>query len=68
MRGHTGTAEVPAAERINGDENGRISGLFWTLWDGKQNRRPGICRTTGPTTKEIYGTKRRPEGRPLCVF
>ena len=58
-----GLPKVPAAERINGDENGRISGLFWTLWDGKQNRRPGICRTAGPTTKEIYGT-----GRPLCVF
>ena len=48
-----GLPKVPAAERINGDENGRISGLFWTLWDGKQNRRPGICRTAGPTTKEI---------------
>ena len=64
-----GLPKVPAAERINGDENGRISGLFWTLWDGKQNRRPGICRTAGPTTKEIYGTK-RPPGRAaaLCVL
>ena len=59
-----GLPKVPAAERINGDENGRISGLFWTLWDGKQNR-----RTAGPTTKEIYGTK-RPPGRAaaLCVL
>ena len=64
-----GLPKVPAAERINGEENGRISGLFWTLWDGKQNRRPGICRTAGPTTKEIYGTK-RPPGRAaaLCVL
>ena len=64
-----GLPKVPAAERINGDENGRISGLFWTLWDGKQNRRPGICRTAGPTTMEIYGTK-RPPGRAaaLCVL
>ena len=64
-----GLPKVPAAERIDGDENGRISGLFWTLWDGKQNRRPGICRTAGPTTKEIYGTK-RPPGRAaaLCVL
>ena len=64
-----GLPKVPAAERINGDENGRISGLFWTLWDGKQNRRPGIYRTAGPTTKEIYGTK-RPPGRAaaLCVL
>ena len=35
-----GLPKVPAAERIDVDENGRISGLFWTLWDGKQNRRP----------------------------
>ena len=64
-----GLPKVPAAERINGDENGRISGLFWTLWDGKQNRRPGICRTAGPTPKELYGTK-RPPGRAaaLCVL
>ena len=64
-----GLPKVPAAERINGDENGRISGLFWTLWDGKQNRRPGICRTAGPTTKEIFGTT-RPPGRAaaLCVL
>ena len=64
-----GLPKVPAAERIDVDENGRISGLFWTLWDGKQNRRPGICRTAGPTTKEIYGTK-RPPGRAaaLCVL
>ena len=61
-----GLPKVPAAERINGDENGRISGLFWTLWDGKQNRRPGIYRTAGPTTKEIYGTK-RPPGRAAAV-
>ena len=59
-----GLPKVPAAERIDVDENGRISGLFWTLWDGKQNR-----RTAGPTTKEIYGTK-RPPGRAaaLCVL
>ena len=64
-----GLPKVPAAERIDVDENGRISGLFWTLWDGKQNRRPGICRTAGPTTKAIYGTK-RPPGRAaaLCVL
>ena len=64
-----GLPKVPAAERIHGDENGRISGLFWTLWDGTQYRRPGICRTAGPTTKEIYGTK-RPPGRAaaLCVL
>ena len=64
-----GLPKVPAAERIDVDENGRISGLFWTLWDGKQNRRPGIYRTAGPTTKEIYGTK-RPPGRAaaLCVL
>ena len=36
-----GLPKVPAAERIDVDENGRISGLFWALWDGKQNRRPG---------------------------
>ena len=64
-----GLPKVPAAERINGDENGRISGLFWTLWDGKQNRRPGIYRTAGPTTKEIYGTKRAPRpGAPVWGF
>ena len=27
-----GLPKVPAAERIDGEENGRISGLFWTLW------------------------------------
>ena len=64
-----GLPKVPAAERIDVDENGRISGLFWTLWDGKQNRRPGICRTAGPTTKEIYGTKRPPfRAAALCVL
>ena len=59
-----GLPKVPAAERIDVDENGRISGLFCTLWDGKQNR-----RTAGPTRKEIYGTK-RPPGRAaaLCVL
>ena len=28
-----GLPKVPAAERIDVDENGRISGLFWTLWE-----------------------------------
>ena len=43
-----GLPKVPAAERIDVDENGRISGLFWRLFIAQQERRPSIVRETTP--------------------